>query len=183
MIRTIEDLGALVNGDEVYSYANPGEGIATITPISGRTAPFTTPKPKRQYDALELVLNKRFSQNWFGGASYVYSRLYGNYAGIASSDEILTPTTNVTSSIAQQQVGSISRGGGNANRAWDIDELMWDSKGNLNVLGRLATDRPHVAKVYGVVPVPVWHAGGRLLLRRAAARRSPRMSTPSTRPR
>jgi hypothetical protein len=154
LIRTIEDLGALVNGDEVYQYANPGEGIATITPISGRTAPFKTPKPKRQYDALQFVLNKRFAQNWFGGVSYVYSRLYGNYAGIASSDEILTPTTNVTSAIAQQQVGSISRGGGNANRAWDIDELLWDSKGHLNVLGNLATDRPHVAKVYGSYQFP-----------------------------
>ena len=71
LIRTIEDLGALVDGDEVYFYANPGEGIATETPTSGRTAPFPTPKPKRQYDALELVLNKRFSQRWFGGASYV----------------------------------------------------------------------------------------------------------------
>jgi len=152
--RTIEDLGALVNGDEVYFYANPGEGVAIMTNSSGASAPFKTPKPKRVYDALELVLNKRFSQSWFGGASYVYSRLYGNYAGIASSDEIRTPTLGVTSAIAQQQVGSISRGGGNANRAWDIDELMWDSKGHLDVLGRLATDRPHVAKVYGSYQFP-----------------------------
>ena len=95
LIRTIEDLGALVDGDEVYFYSNPGEGIARETPTSGRTAPFPTPKPKRQYDALELVLNKRFSQSWFGGASYVLSRLYGNYSGIQSSDEIRTQTIGV----------------------------------------------------------------------------------------
>jgi len=109
----------------------------------------------RKYDALELTLNKRFSSNWFGGASYVMSRLYGNYAGIASSDEIRTPTTGVSAAIAQQQAGSISRGGGNANRAWDIDELLWDSKGHLDVLGRLATDRPHVVKLYGAYRLPV----------------------------
>jgi hypothetical protein len=154
LVRTIEDLGALVDGDEVYFYANPGEGIARETPTSGRTAPFPTPKPKRQYDALELVLNKRFSQRWFGGASYVLSRLYGNYSGIQSSDEIRTQTIGVSSLTAQQQDGSQFRPGGNANRAWDIDELLWDSHGNLDVRGRLATDRPVVAKFYGSYTLP-----------------------------
>jgi Carboxypeptidase regulatory-like domain/TonB dependent receptor len=154
LVRTIEDLGALVDGDEVYFYANPGEGIAQETPTSGRTAPFPTPKPKRQYDALELVLNKRFSQRWFGGASYVLSRLYGNYSGIQSSDEIRTQTIGVSSLTAQQQDGSQFRPGGNANRAWDIDELLFDSRGNLDVRGRLATDRPHVVKLYGAYEFP-----------------------------
>jgi len=153
--RTIEDLGALVNGDEVYFYANPGEGVAKETPTSGATKPFATPKPVRDYDALELTLNKRFSSRWFGGASYVLSRLYGNYAGIESSDEITTPTTGVSVATGQQQAGSIARPGGNANRAWDIDELLWDSKGHLDVLGRLATDRPHVVKLYGSYQLPV----------------------------
>jgi hypothetical protein len=146
---TIEDLGVLVNGDEVYKYANPGEGIASITPTSGLTKPFTTPKPVRVYDAMELSVNKRFGNNWFGSASYVYSRLYGNYAGLASSDEINTPTTNVSSTTTQQSGGSISRPGSSATRSWDIDEILWDSHGNLDVKGRLATDRPHVVKLYG----------------------------------
>lgn len=152
--RTIEDLGALVNGDEVYFYANPGEGVALMTPTSGATKSFATPKPVRKYDALELTLNKRFSANWFGGASYVLSRLYGNYSGLENSDEITTPTTGVSSATAQQQSGSIARPGGNATRAWDIDELLWDSHGNLDVQGRLATDRPHVVKLYGAYNFP-----------------------------
>ncbi len=147
--RTIEDLGVLVNGDEVYKYANPGEGIAATTPTSGLTKPFPTPKPVRVYDALELSVTKRFSNNWFGSASYVYSRLYGNYAGLANSDEINTPTTGVSSGTTQQLGGSIARPGSSATRGWDIDEILWDSKGNLDVRGRLATDRPHVAKLYG----------------------------------
>lgn len=149
LIRTIEDLGVLVNGDEVYYYANPGMGGATTTPTSGATAPFPTPKAKRTYDAVEFQLTKRFG-SWFGSASYVWSRLYGNYSGLASSDEIRTGADGGGVFASDQQAfGEIARPGGNANRAWDIDELLWDARGHLDPRGRLATDRPHVIKLYG----------------------------------
>lgn len=79
----------------------------------------------------------------------MYSRLYGNYTGLANSDEILTPPTGTAQSVAQQQATSIARPGGNTNRVWDLDEVLWDAHGHLNVLGRLPTDRPHVVKIYG----------------------------------
>ena len=82
-----------------------------------------------------------------------------------------TPTTGVSSATAQQQAGSIARPGGNANRAWDIDELFWDSHGTLDVLGRLPTDRPHVVKLYGCVHGAVRHAVRRRTSTAAAARR------------
>ncbi|MCC6538141.1 MAG: TonB-dependent receptor [Bryobacterales bacterium] len=149
LIRTIEDLGVLVDGNEVYYYANPGLGGATTTPTSGATKAFPTPKAKRHYDAAEFQLTKRFG-SWFGTASYVYSRLYGNYSGLASSDEIRTGADGGgVFGGAQEAFGQNSRPGGNANRAWDIDELLWDSKGNLDPQGRLATDRPHAIKLYG----------------------------------
>ena len=149
LLRTIEDLGVLVNGDEVYYYANPGEGGALITPTSGLTKPFPTPKAIRTYDAAEFQLTKRYG-SWFGVASYVNSRLYGNYAGLANSDEIRTGADGGgIYGAAQEAFGSNSRPGGNAGRPWDIDELLWDSKGNLNPQGRLATDRPHAIKLYG----------------------------------
>jgi hypothetical protein len=154
LVRTIEDIGLLVNGDEVYLYANPGEGLATNALVSTATAPFNIPKPKRQYDAVQLELNRRFSNNWFFGGSYVWSRLYGNYAGIASSDEIRTPTLGLVYGADQQQAGQNFRPGGNANRAWDLDEMLWDSHGNLDPKGRLATDRPHVFKTYGAYSFP-----------------------------
>jgi hypothetical protein len=149
--RTIEDLGALVGGNEEYFIANPGEGAATITPtsFSPATPAFATPKPKRQYDAVELGVSRRFANNWFGSANLTLSRLYGNYAGIASSDEIRTPTTGVSSATAQQAAGNTFRQGGNVNRAWDSDEQMYDAYGTLDVRGRLATDRPVVLKLYG----------------------------------
>ena len=37
------------------------------------------PKPTRNYDAISLTVNKRFSKNWLLRASYTYSRLVGNY--------------------------------------------------------------------------------------------------------
>ena len=155
--QTIEDIGFLTpQGDEGYLIANPGRGLTATQFPTGRT-PLgqPTPTPKRQYDALEVGFNRRFADNWFFSANYTLSRLWGNYSGLASSDEIRTPTTGVSSPSAQQQAGTISRSGGNVNRAWDIDELLFDSKGNLDVTGRLATDRPHVVKLYGSYTLPI----------------------------
>ena len=66
------------------------------------------PKAKRQYDAVEFGISRRFANNWFGSANLTISRLYGNYAGLASSDEIRTPTTGVAAAAAQQQAGQSS---------------------------------------------------------------------------
>ena len=154
--ETIEDIGFLTpNGYEGYVIGNPGRGLSSLQyPTGGTALGFATPRPKRQYDAFELGYNRRFANNWFFSANYTLSRLYGNYAGLASSDEITTPTTGGSSATAQQQAGSIARPGGNTNRAWDLDELLWDSKGNVGLLGRLATDRPHVLKLYGAYDFP-----------------------------
>jgi hypothetical protein len=155
LTRTIEDVGSLdASGNEVYFAANPGEGIATTMFVTGLTAPFSTPRPLRQYDAVDFTISRRFSHNWFGSANVTISRLYGNYAGLANSDEISTPTTGTSSATAQQQGGSIARPGSAAGRAWDLDELEWDSKGHLDPRGRLATDRPVVAKFYGSYRLP-----------------------------
>ena len=99
-------MASLQDGSEVYVYGNPGEGIVKEAFISTATGPFEVPKPKRQYDALQVSLNRRFSGNWFVGGSYVLSRLYGNYAGLASSDEIRTPGFS-NFAVDQQQGGAV----------------------------------------------------------------------------
>lgn len=153
--RTVEDFSALINGNNVYTIGNPGEGLATTYPASyPATADFPMPKPKRQYDALELSVSRRFSRNWFASANYTLSRLYGNYTGLANADEILTPTTGVTSNTSQQSTGSIARVGSNSHSGWDTDTILWDASGNVGVFGRLPTDRPHVVKVYGAYTLP-----------------------------
>jgi hypothetical protein len=151
MRRAVEDLAVLRQGNAAYIYANPGEGIATDAPFTtGRTMlPLPYPKPMRSYDAVDLRLQHRFSRNWFGTFSYTWSRLFGNYSGLGSSDEILTPTTGLSWATAQQPSGSIAHPARYASLAWDLDEVLFDSKGNLDVRGRLATDRPHVFKWNG----------------------------------
>jgi hypothetical protein len=144
--RTIEDVGSLVNGSEVYLYCNPGEGLCATAFTTGATAPFANPKAMRKYDAVELSINRRFSKNWFLGGSYVLSRLSGNYAGTVSTDEVAVGGR--VSVVAQQQSGQTTRPGSNVTRSWDLDELLFDSHGNF-IEGKLATDRPHVFKLYG----------------------------------
>jgi hypothetical protein len=147
LLRTIEDIGTLVNGSEAYIYGNPGEGLATTAITTGLTPPFTLPKAKRHYTALEFSANRRFSNNWFVGGSYVLSRLFGNYPGLVNTDEVTPPGR--TSVVSQSTFGQRTRPGTNASRAWDLDEMMFDSHGNLGVDGLLPTDRPHVVKLYG----------------------------------
>ena len=68
---------------------------------------------------------------------------------LANSDRILTPTTNAAFPVAQQQGGSVSQPASNLSMAYDLDEVLWDSKGHLDVMGPLPTDRPNVLKILG----------------------------------
>jgi len=121
LVRAIEDVGILIPGiGEVYYIANPGEGV-TLT-----LAEMPFPKAKREYDGLELTMDKRFADNWLARVSYTYSELYGNYSGLASSDEDGRTSPNV-------------------NRFFDTIQNSYDSNGQL-VYGPLGTDRPHVLK-------------------------------------
>jgi len=148
--RTIEDIGALVDGNQGYVIGNPGEGMAKVMAASGTTTQvISTPKPQRTYDAMELSITRRFSNGWFFSGSYVLSRLIGNYSGLSDTDEVLTPTIGLSYPTAQQQGGSLVRPGTNTSVAYDLDEILFDSHGRPNVNGRLPTDRPNVFKLYG----------------------------------
>lgn len=121
LIRTIEDVGVLVPGiGEVFYIANPGEGITKS--LNDPSVP-DFPKAKRDYTALELTFQKRLVNNWALWMSYTYSRLEGNYSGLASSDEDGRTSPNV-------------------NRFFDHIENSFDRFGR-PVEGPLGTDRPH----------------------------------------
>ncbi len=128
LIRTIEDVGTLGPDGEIYYIANPGEGI-TADPKSWEAGIPVTPKPIRNYDALELRLDKRFSKSYQFAASYTWSRSYGNYSGLASSDENGRTSPNV-------------------NRYFDLPWIYYTEQGKF-AEGRLATDRPHTLKFFG----------------------------------
>jgi hypothetical protein len=124
LVRTIEDVGILVPGiGEVFYIANPGEGISLT--LNDPAVP-SFPKAKRDYTGLELTFQKRFSNNWGLFGSYTYGKLYGNYSGLASSDENGRTSPNV-------------------DRYFDAIEDTFDRNGN-RVEGRLGTDRPHQFK-------------------------------------
>jgi hypothetical protein len=61
-------------------FGNPGEGPAsTLAFFDGSSAP--SPRARRDNYSLEATARKRFSRGWQLLASYVFSRLEGNYDG------------------------------------------------------------------------------------------------------
>lgn len=128
LVRTIEDTGTLGPNGEVYYIANPGFGITADPKTWGSGYP-TTPKAKRDYDAIEVRLDKRFSRSYQFAASYTWSSLRGNYSGLASSDENGRTSPNV-------------------NRYFDLPWVNIDKNGKY-VDGDLATNRPNTFKFFG----------------------------------
>lgn len=127
----VEDIGIPTTGGEAYVIGNPGRGLAEeIATANG----FQSLEAVRDYDAFEIGLDKRFVDNFYFNASYTLSRLYGNYAGLASSDENGRTSPNV-------------------NRNFDLPFIGYTSVGGPDN-GRLPTDRPHVFKFYGAYEIP-----------------------------
>jgi hypothetical protein len=124
--RAIEDIGfPTAQGSEAYIIGNPGFGLACDVATQNG---FPCAEAQRKYDALEVRLDKRLSSNYFFNVSYTYSRLFGNYSGLASSDEA-------------------GRSSPNVNRFFDLPFLGFTANGDPDN-GKLATDRPHVFKAY-----------------------------------
>ena len=122
--RAVEDTGFLLpDGSEGYVIANPGEGL---TQFAYTDPDILLPKPKRDYDSVELALEKRFADNWYLRGSYLWSRLYGNYTGLSQSDEDGRTAPNV-------------------GRSYDYPMMMFQDGGGV-AYGRLPTDRPNQFK-------------------------------------
>jgi hypothetical protein len=135
--HAIEDVGLLVEGvGEVYIIANPGEGLSASPEVSVLPHAF----PVRDYDALELTVDRRFADNWSLRGYYRLSRLWGNYGGLASVDE----QNGFADPLDQLGIntGDAARRGPNASRMYDVPGAMYDQNGDVT-LGRLATDRTH----------------------------------------
>lgn len=126
--RAIEDVGFINSqGGESYIITNPGFNAAADF---YENVGFTPVKAKRQYDAAEFRVERRFADNYYFNANYTYSRLIGNYSGLASSDEY-------------------ARQSPNANRFFDGPLFGYTLAGGPDEGGRLATDRPHSFKFSG----------------------------------
>ena len=107
--------------------ANPSEGLTALA-FTNPNVPM--PKPKRQYDSVEFALDKRFANNWSLRASYLWSRLNGNYSGLSQSDEN-------------------GRADPNVGRSYDYPAMMFTQSGDPSY-GPLATDRPNQFKAQAI---------------------------------
>src|SRR5690606_12212224 len=83
----------------------------------------------RLYQGWEVTLDRRFANNYFFNLNYTYSRLRGNYSGLANSDED-------------------GRSDPGVNRSFDLPLIGFKAAGGKDN-GPLATDRPHVFNAYG----------------------------------
>ncbi|MCC6163361.1 MAG: TonB-dependent receptor [Acidobacteria bacterium] len=127
--HAIEDAGfPTPEGSEAYIIGNPGEGLHLAT--SKQFGYAKTAKPERVFRTLETRLERRFANNFQYQLAYIFSRLEGNYSGLASSDE------NGRTSPA-------------VNRFFDLPHLGFTLDGTPDN-GPLATDRPHVFNASGV---------------------------------
>ena len=150
LIRTIDDVGVFVPNDqggfdEVYYIANPGYGYSLPMSQGGQMSDdfWPTPKAVRDYKALNISLDKRMSNNWMAGVNLTLSRLYGNYTGIVSADEVNTMGTGY------------GRPDGNVTRYFDVWWMSYDQSGTQKVnKSLLPTDRPIVLKGYGSYAFP-----------------------------
>jgi hypothetical protein len=151
--RAIDDIGDLCPpsecgaGAETYIIANPGEGLVEQFDISTGTSLFkpqgfgsnpvliTMPKASRNYDAVELRLERRFRDNWLLNGSYMWSRDAGNYSGLSSSDEV-----NATGN---------GRVNPNNSRDYDYPAMVFDQHADA-LDGVLDTDRTHQVKLSGL---------------------------------
>jgi hypothetical protein len=129
----IESVCQFVPTGEDCGINNPGHGTIGRYPLG--TAFPAQPVPQRDYDGLELRLRKRYANRWSLDASYLRSRLFGNWSGVASSDEAVNCLQP------------------NSCLAFNFLFYSFDASGHPSN-GPLGTDRPNQFKVQGTYDLP-----------------------------
>jgi outer membrane receptor for ferrienterochelin and colicin len=129
--QVIEDF--LCMDDGTYCIGNPGEGIMREIFTLDYATTFPAPDPQRIYRAVQVDVSKRFSDNWQMMASYLWSKLSGNYDGEVAPFTNVGPDPNISA-------------------AYDYYDFFTDGQ-NRDVItnrGPLSNDREHQFKVSGV---------------------------------
>jgi len=138
LLSGLEDIGYIDNNaNEYYTIGNPGKGVALQQRIAQGITKHTT--ARRDYNAAEISLAKRFSKNYYFNVNYTWSRLKGNYSGLAASDYFDGGSLNGAAA---------TRASPGVNRFFDWAINGFTAQGTEDY-GVLATDRTHVVKAYG----------------------------------
>ncbi|HET7434860.1 MAG TPA: TonB-dependent receptor [Thermoanaerobaculia bacterium] len=133
--EVIEDF--LCADDGTYCIGNPGRGIMKEVFTLDYSHTVEAPRPKRTYKAVQLDATRRFSNNWQAMASYIFSKLDGNFDGEYA------PFTNLGADP-------------NISAAYDYYDFFTNGS-DLNTItnrGPLSNDRRHQLKVSGVYNTP-----------------------------
>jgi len=140
--QTIEDIGIPAAAGEAYVIGNPGLGLAAD--LYKQLGYNKTPQAVRQYKALQVEYDTRFIKNLNLNLNYTLSRLWGNYSGLASPDEV-----SVTTGVGRTTTP-------NTNRDFDEPWVGFTASGQ-EALGVLPLDRTHVFKASGTYTIDWWH--------------------------
>lgn len=129
--EVVEDF--LCADDGTYCIGNPSKGIMKRVFTLDYSQTYPAPKPKRVYKGIQIDATKRFSNNWQAIASYIYSKLDGNYDGE------FAPFTNVGADP-------------NISAAYDYYDFFTNGRDLTKITntGPLSNDRRNQFKVSGV---------------------------------
>ena len=131
--QAIEDAGVPTDAGEAYVIGNPGQGLAAQ--VYQQLGYNIAPKPVRNYKALQFEVDSRYVKNFSFNINYTLSRLYGNYSGLASPDEVDTTT-------------GVGRADPNVTRDFDEPWVGFTASGQ-QAIGILPLDRTNVFKASG----------------------------------
>jgi hypothetical protein len=133
--QVIEDF--LCADDGTYCIGNPGQGIMKEIFTLDYSKTYPAPKPKRTFKGVQFDATKRFSDNWQAIASYLYSKLDGNYDGE------FAPFTNVGADP-------------NISAAYDYYDFFTNGSDLSKITNRgpLSNDRRNQFKVSGLYNTP-----------------------------
>lgn len=127
------DLGMVIEDalgfDQGYYIGNPGRGLLRESWDMNYERSYAVPEPKRTFKGFEISARKRFADNWGMIASYLWSKLEGNYDG-----------------TFQASTGQLDP---NLNSAFDYAEFQ------VNNYGKLSNDRTHQFKLDGFYNFPM----------------------------
>jgi hypothetical protein len=133
------DLGIPGAATASYILTNPGPNSTVLGDLGA-----SFEKPVHKYDALELVADKRFANNWSMQVSYRYSRLRGTFEGFFRDDN----------GQSDPGITSLYDFPTNDPSYTAIGVPQFGYSGDIRYLGALGSgplplDRPHQVKVFG----------------------------------
>jgi len=139
--QAIEDTGIPTAAGEAYVIGNPGQGLAAQ--LFQQLGYKKAAKPERVYKAFQVEYDTRFIKNLNLNLNYTLSRLWGNYSGLASTDEI--------------NAGGGGRTDPNVTRSFDEPWVGFTASGQPDN-GLLGLDRTHVFKASGTYVFDWFHS-------------------------